>query len=261
MQKAKVALILTGHMRCWMDVYPNIFKNFIEPYDTDVFISTWDTEGYWTSPENDPKGLGINENSPKLNIVDVHDVYRPIILDIRGHSPEGMVVRKIIANDMLPFCIQIRPFNIVSQFYKISSGYELLKEHVSKNNVQYDWVIRMRPDLVIHNGLPNFNVAPKDFMFTLHHPNHEGLGTGDMFFAASFEASMEFYKQLADIYTDATKIKRFCPHILTKRAIDRVTKEMMVKHVELRVDKTLQHTPNGQYKDFVIENKDNLTSR
>ena len=261
MQKAKVALILTGHMRCWKDVYPNIFKNFIEPYDTDVFISTWDTEGYWTSPENDPKGLGINENSPVLDVPAVELIYKPKAFQ-RDVNKTYMKYFNKEAERLLPFCNQIRPANIISQFDRINKGYILMEDYVFANQRDgYDWVIRMRPDLVIYNGLPNFNVAPKDFMFTLHHPNHEGLGTGDMFLAASYPASEEFRDQLFDYDEDATKIKRFCPHILTKRAIDRVTKEMMVKHVELRVDKTLQHTPNGQYKDFVIENKDNLTSR
>ena len=43
----KVAVILTGHMRCWRDVLPNFKEKVIDRYNPDIFIHTWNEEGWW----------------------------------------------------------------------------------------------------------------------------------------------------------------------------------------------------------------------
>lgn len=248
-KKAKVALVLTGHMRCWEQVYPNIKKNFIDPYDTDVFISTWDDEGYWTSPENDPKGVGINTASPKLNIERVKEIYNPIKLYIDSNE-EYRETYDHQAKILEPYCKQIRPLNILCQFDRIYNGYADMLS-IGK---EYDWVVRTRPDLIINSGLPNLNTTPKDFVFTLHHPNHEGLGTGDMLLISSLNFAYYFglghISPPSDANTKNLLVNgRFCPHIYTKHVIKKLCEELNHKHVELRVDKYLMHTPRGQYQD------------
>lgn len=250
MKKAKVALILTGHMRCWEQVWPNIKKHFVDPYDTDVFISTWQTEGYWTSPENDPENKGININSPEVDFDRVEKIIKPkdILIDPDNYRADMFLVG---AKMLEPLCKEIRPYNVLSQFYRMIMGsavYERNREEES----QYDWIVRMRPDLIIHSTMPNFNAVPNDFIFTIHHPNHEGLGTGDMFFASSprnFATFMEPFIS-GSFLNIVNEMGRFCPHMLTKKIIKEICKKNEAKHVELHIDKTIQHTPNGQYKDW-----------
>lgn len=249
MKNQNFALVLTGHMRCWEMVYPNTLDRFIKVYNPDIFISTWDDEGYWVSPDKDLENKGINSYSPKLNILKVTDAYNPVALEVDSFetlSPEF----SDLANEMQPLCDQIRPVNIVSQFYKIHRGYNLMTDHVMKTGKTYNWVIRMRPDMVVTGNLPNpadLSLWKGNEILTIDHPNHNGRGVGDMFMLSGYTYSTLF-NGLLTLYSRMAKAAGvFCPHILTEKLIAGLPDH---KHYNQKIEKVIMHTPNGQYKNW-----------
>lgn len=238
----KTAVVLTGHMRDWQTAGPGI-QYLIERYNADVFIATWNNLGYWTSPENDPTNTGINIQSPPLDIGAVNDFYHPkgllmydqeIIMPFIDHQVDRYKLNEI--------SVQIRPRNIVSQFWIQARG---LESSCMLYDTPYEYIIRLRPDLVFLESLPDFD---RDTIYVLNHPNHEGNGVGDMFMAMPTEAA----RVLVDVIDHGLHLsysqemmKRFCPHLYTQKFIEDE------KHVVLNIAKTLAHTPNGQYKDWI----------
>lgn len=249
-QRKQLALVLTGHLRCWKTVYPNIKQQFIDRYDTEVFIESWENEGYWVSPEADKDKAGVNLHSPPVNPQEVLETYNPrgLVLQIQDSVKNEI---QQFADKLQPLAVEIRAFNVVSQFFKILMGYHQLRTYVDASGTNFDWVLRMRPDLIIDTELPNLNDLNWSDIHTLRHPNHEGNGTGDMFLLANYQNSMMFAESLSKMDVIAEHLKRFCPHIITKHIIDRIAEtDSLINHVEWAVNKTLQHTPNGQYNDW-----------
>ena len=250
----KVALILTGHMRCWKDVFPNIKERILDRWDTDVFISTWDTEGYWCPPESDPEGHGINLDSPMISDFEVREYYGPIRYMVDSHT--DMILENDLnkfANKLQPHCIEIRAKNIVSQFYKIHQGYSMFFDHVMSTGAQYDHVIRMRPDLVLGGELPEIKMTPVNFFV---HTNHQGDGVGDMYLGTNQYFHSMFYAKLLNYKAFVQTTGRFCPHIITKSIImDVINSENIHYMNELKIPKTLMHTPSGQYSEAYREEK------
>jgi hypothetical protein len=232
----KVAVILTGHLRCWHEVFPNFKQRILDRFSPDVWITSWHDEGYWLV-EEDARGV-LHQGSPKIIVEDVNAAYKPIKLIIED------------LNQFLPYFEQrVKPFttyyhrprNTVSMYYKVGTGMQMLERHVMMTGTKYDLVIRMRPDMILHQDLPDLD--PTHF-YTIHHPNHMGEGTGDMFQAGSYEAVSAFCKigtKLEDIYA---QIGRFCPHMISEHWI----KQLGVSWKVIQIAKTIQHSPVGSYQ-------------
>ncbi len=231
----KVAVVLTGHMREWKTVFPNFKEKIIDRYNPDIFIHTWDNEGYWINSSE-----STNPHSPELDVAGVKKAYNPVGILVENFDDYDAVITQR-ASKFKNF--SHKPKNIVSMYYGISSGVHLLEKYCALTGVKYDLVIRMRPDMILHEDLPEFD--PNNF-YTIYHKSGDGLGTGDMFQASSFFNILSFSKigiMLEEIYE---KTNLFCPHVLG----DYFIKSLGVPHVEINMNKTLQHTPNGQYNDW-----------
>jgi hypothetical protein len=104
----------------------------------------------------------------------------------------------------------------------------------------YDMVIRMRPDMVMKEPMPDLD--PNNF-YTLAHRNHVGHGTGDMFQIGNPAMVTAFSKigmHMEAIYS-ATQL--LCPHVFSVAYIQ----ALKLPWQEFHVNKIIQHTPNGQY--------------
>lgn len=242
----KIALILTGHMRCWQDVYQNTYNRIIGRWDTDVYITTWDNEGYWVSPENDSEGRGVNKHSPQLDVNRVIEAYEPVKIEVLKQESFSPVFRSM-EDWFKPYCKEIRPKNILSQFFLMERG---LREIQNFLPFQYDAVIRMRPDLLLHEELPEPSLEE---MHTIAHPNHEGLGVGDMYMAGDYWSMSDYCEKrlgVANLMKQTIAMNRFCPHMLTQQSVDVICKENDLTHRTFNINKTIMHSPNGQYKDY-----------
>jgi hypothetical protein len=230
-----VAVILTGHLRCWTTVFPNFKEVFIDRYHPDIFIHTWTDEGYWVPVE----GLtGIHQHSPEIDVEAVRRAYKPVRIVVEkfdGFLPLFEERVKVFTN------YYHRTKNIVSMFYKMQQGIQMVERHVAMTGKKYDLIIRVRPDMIIHQPLPDFDF---NNFYTVWHRNHVGGGTGDQMQVGSLENVSNYVDlgiNLEKVYVETGLL---CPHVMSVHWI----KKLNLPWQEIQIFKSLQHTPNGEYK-------------
>jgi len=230
---SKVAVILTGHMRCWEQVFPNFKHHIIDQYNPDIFISTWSDEGWWRPHSQQ----GYNDQSPPLDVEKVSSYYNPKIIFTENYKN----IEHILEQRSKQFSNYLHnPKNVVSMLYKLLSGGQLLETYIASTGQKYDLVIRMRPDMTFNLNLPKFN---NNRFYTINHQNHLGQGTGDMFQVGSVDDIIKFTKllyKLEDTYMHGGSL---CPHVITKSFIE--INNFIWQ--EIHISKTLVHSPFGSY--------------
>lgn len=235
----RTAVVLTGHLRCWKQVFPNFKERIIDRYNPDIFIHTWDDEAYWI-PGDKQNETGIFEGAPEIIDEEVIDTYKPLYFvkeywnDFNKHFEECGEYFKNFAH---------RPKNILSMYYKMHQGFSLLEKHVAQLQNNYDMVIRMRPDMIFHEDLPEFQPG---VFYTIAHRNHLGKGTGDLMQVGSVAQMMFFTKIICFISDLYRQTDLLCPHVITEQHI----RNLGLNWKEFVVNKTLMHTPKGAYVEM-----------
>lgn len=156
----KIALCLSGQPRFVEKGYETIHRNFIEPYDCDVFVHTW-TDGFSIE-----------------NIEKIKELYNPKMIQIdKCHTPlcNYSSLRYIYGAHKI--------YDMCSQYDSIAKANKLRNIYEIENNEHYDCVIRCRLDLhfneriylenysmdVLHTRLENvckYNGLHSDFAFS-----------------------------------------------------------------------------------------------
>jgi len=116
----------------------NIYKSIIEPFDADVFISTWDFDG----------------------IDNMIEYYNPkLIRDIASNILENDITDT--DNQNWSICnVDILKNHQYPMYYKIYDCNELKKEYELLNNFKYDLVIRSRLDLKFGDKHESVSIEP-----------------------------------------------------------------------------------------------------
>ncbi len=195
----KIALYLAGHLRTWNNFIKDKLRNFIKGYDVDIFISTHNSNNR-TEMRGESEYKILKEYSDE----EVKSLF------------EGLPVKNIdIDSDKLPHPY-LKEEN--AQYYswrmwrKVWKCNEMRKQYEKDNNITYDYVIRMRPDIIAME-LINFESLPKldrniiiGFGTTLGYPD-------DMFAISS--------PKVMDHYCDISKTDRSdsAPHEIVKFTI------------------------------------------
>jgi hypothetical protein len=232
----KVAVVLTGHLRCWKDVLPNFKEKIVDRFNPDIFIHTWDEEGWWI-PGDKQNVKGYFEDTPKIIQEEIIEAYKPIAICIESWDKYNKILEH---RGSLYKNFAHRPKNILSMFYKLNRGIAMMEDYISQTGVHYDLVIRMRPDMIFHQDLPDFDPSR---LYTIAHRNHLGQGTGDMLQASSTLNMIMFSKVSCFISHIYMKTDLLCPHVISTQWIN----DMGIPWEEFMIDKTLQHTPKGAY--------------
>lgn len=144
--KKRVAFFFTGELRNFREVSESHI-NFIdkELYEVDFFILTWDTDTN-------------NIKLPKNIIDNVKNIYNPIIFDFVNRENYNLNEKKyLITSDKVSWVIQ----NYF--WFKL---FLLFKEYKIKNNVNYDKIIRTRPDILLINKSLNFSNIHNDILYS-----------------------------------------------------------------------------------------------
>ena len=231
----KVALLLTGHMRCWDQVAPNTRKHIIDKYNADVFIETWDREAYW-----DPHSQrGITENGPKVDFGKVNEAYSPV-RQMRYEPFETYENAFAKRAEQYTNFYHV-PKNQISMWYKVGRGMTMVEDYMMLTGQTYDVIIRMRPDLFFNEPLPEFD--PQKF-YTLGYRNHMGQGTSDMIQIGNFFTMSLFCKALYHLPFLYQETGLLCPHVISEHFI----KRLGLPWQEFMINKTIMHTPLGEYK-------------
>lgn len=124
----KTAVLICG--RCpsnYLDFYESIYKTLIEPYNSDVFLSSW-------------KG-DFDEN-------ELLSLYKPISSQIEDF--EGIYIKKRM-DEFFEFLkdnsIENVPLTMYPLYYKVYHANQLRLNYQIRNKMKYDLVIRTRFDL------------------------------------------------------------------------------------------------------------------
>lgn len=230
----KVAILIAGHLRCWKQLYPYFKTNFIDRYNPDIFISTWNDEGWWKWGNE----KGIYENSPRVNFDEVIEAYKPKTI---GHE-DYEVYDLIFKERAEKFTNKIGwPKNVVSMTYRWLDACNMLETYSKENNVKYDLVIRTRTDLIIHSDLPEFDSSK---FYIIHNDYHQG-GLNDVIHIGNKEDIFKvnkMYLQLEELYD---KIGMFCPHVFAQD----IVKTNNIQLISLPFQYNIINTPWGQHQD------------
>lgn len=130
----KVALCLSGYLRCFDKVYNNLNKYLLSEYDIDIFVHTWRKYDY--NAHNINENL-VNKYYKPKNIV-IEDSYKKDLAQIMIDKNT-----EVIRNGL----------GVMSMFYKIKACNDLKLEYEKEHNFKYDFVIRFRPDLLLQNDV------------------------------------------------------------------------------------------------------------
>lgn len=250
----KYALVLTGMAREFQAAFPSIKQYILDRYNPDVYISIWSEKGaysganYIQQPNDQFIKLkdgdkGFNVSGEKVNLNKLVELYNPVAMEVdefSAHEDKFEFYASKFSN------AYSRPKNTMSMFFKIYRGMSL----VQYNGIQYDRIIRMRPDM-------QFNSDPGDFggtkFITHRHSNKFAQGTSDGFQIGTHKDMHKFGMAWAVTNKDGTAIleKAYeelgvsCPHLFTKWIIDLFN----LDHEERFFEFCHCHSPNGPYTE------------
>lgn len=229
-----VAIVLTGHMRCWQQVYPNFRQRIVDRYNPDIFIETWNDEAYW-----DPHSQhGIVKNAPQVDFEKLKETYQPVAVRTESYEKYEKNFEERAKQYSNFYHV---PKNIISMLFKLGRGILMLEDYMFLTGKTYDLVIRVRPDLVFNEDLPDFD--PRKF-YTLGYRNHMGQGTSDMIQVGNFFTISIFSKLLHHLPQIYSETGLLCPHVVSEHFI----KRLGLPWQEFMIHKTIMHTPLGEYK-------------
>lgn len=138
----KVALIITGTSRNYIENYPTWKAYLLDLYDTDLFFHTYNVTGYhndiYANKQNifDPDPL-IKLLQPKKYII---DDFTTKIEELKN----GVVSQCSRSNSP-------KPEYIKAQLYSIYMAAKLKRQYEIENNFEYDVVIKIRFDTIFHS--------------------------------------------------------------------------------------------------------------
>ena len=135
----KIAVQLYGHLRTYKSCFSALKRHLLDKYDCDIFMHTWDTVDHNTPTWHEY----CSQNAmKKIEEKEIIPLYHPKLLKIENQPLKDLGV--LIANKN-----QISIFGIQSMFYSMKSVNGLRQKYEKDKNIQYDFVIFIRPDILL----------------------------------------------------------------------------------------------------------------
>lgn len=134
----KIAVVFYGQPREVVDSFPSIKEKLLDNpnVDIDLFVHMWKSNDY--------------EDALKLYSFTEYKLDDPKDFSNLYEGKNG-------------FCP--KSFTLYPMWYSIQSGCRLVKEYIEKNNVTYDFVVRIRFDMYFHHKL-TFDNLDKKLLYT-----------------------------------------------------------------------------------------------
>ena len=142
----KIAVCFFGHLRTFKRCAPYIKYNLLNHYDCDLFMHTWSEYNHKTKTWHNNKYIkGIVTKEKILS------VYKDI---------KDIIIEKQIVEDMGNITVTsdnkiISLFGIKSMYHSMQTSYTLCEQYAKNNNIEYDFILMIRPDIVLSD---NFNI-------------------------------------------------------------------------------------------------------
>ena len=142
----KIAVCFFGHLRTFKRCAPYIKKNLLNHYDCDLFMHTWSEYNHNTKTWHDNKSIaGI---VTKEKILSVYKDIKDIIIEKQIVEDLGNIT--ITSDNKI-----ISLFGIKSMYHSMLTSYNLCEQYAKNNNIEYDFILMIRPDIVLSDS---FNI-------------------------------------------------------------------------------------------------------
>lgn len=200
----KVAVQYSGFLRCIQTTYSQL-KQYItanEPIEFYIFVHTWDTskkeEIEYLKTHIKPHRYYIDsqkkfERHPYtfINADTTEEEYKNNILrleynkknpnDIKHFFEVPSKKNNFLFNQNLEvvkmFTYSHFPFNTLSMFYSMHNVSLLTNSYAQENNINFDYIIRMRSDIQLLSPI-NLSLVPNDKITLFEASNHGGPFSG-----------------------------------------------------------------------------------
>lgn len=136
----KIAVCFFGHLRTFKRCAPYIKFNLFKHYDCDLFMHTWSNYNHQTKTwhENQP----IEGKVSQQEIIDTYGEFKNIIIEDQIVENLGDVTISIDNK-------KISLFGLKSMYHSMQSSYNLCEQYALKNDINYDLVVMVRPDIAL----------------------------------------------------------------------------------------------------------------
>lgn len=214
----RVALLLSGHLRSFDQHH--VFKTFkdriLNDNDVDVFCSTWETPGWWTSKE---EGAKISDDMSFIKADIFKELYNPVVLDIQNYhlSYRTYFENRAKRYEHKLLDPRVRIINPLSMYYKMQRVINIFEDYVDMMGIQYDVVIRTRPDII----LENFQIVRDDEAVTID--GSKGIdfrGVGDMLQMGTQSNILKFNRLFEDFDDVIEHCHIFDPHVYIEKYME-----------------------------------------
>lgn len=154
----KIAIQFYGHLRTYQKCFPSIQKWLLNKYDCDVFMHTWSETEHRTKTWHNYKMKHI-ESVDKELIGELKKIYnlKDILVEEQKQSSKEEFITCLHNNNASTISINGINFMLHSQ-YKVN---DLREQYQSKNKINYDYVLMLRPDIFLYNEL-DFNLLDRE---------------------------------------------------------------------------------------------------
>ena len=234
-ERFKIAIQLFGHLRTYKKCFPALKKHLLNKYNCDIFIHTWDTIDHNTKTWHKNKCKNAIE---KVNKNEIVSLYHPKTIKIEKQISNNLGV--LTANNR-----QISILGITSMFYSMQQVNELRRQYEIENSVKYDFVICLRPDILL---LEDFNIEnfikkyeTSELEQTVFHAGNciadnfdfQWMGGEDTLFFTKPEASNKIFKKLENFthyLKENLKISYGPEYFLVQAENDKNLKPVLLKY-------------------------------
>ena len=142
----KIAVCFFGHLRTFKRCAPYIKRNLLNHYDCDLFMHTWSEYNHNTKTWHNNKSIKGTVNKEK--ILSVYEDIKDIIIEKQIVEDMGNIT---ITSDNKIMSL----FGIKSMYHSMQISYNLCEQYAKNNNIEYDFILLIRPDIVLSD---NFNI-------------------------------------------------------------------------------------------------------
>lgn len=154
--KLKIAVQFFGHLRTFRKCAPSIEKHLLSKYDCDVFMHTWNKTEHDTCTWHNNKSRILDVNEKLLSVV--QRLYKPKGLLVEEQKPaEERLLRLAHDNGQT----QISVAGIRFMLSSMKKADDLRLSYAEQNNVHYDYVITLRPDIFLKKTF-DFNLLQRE---------------------------------------------------------------------------------------------------
>jgi hypothetical protein len=229
----KIALCMSGHMRSYPNCRQNIIENIINPlknsgFSVYLFLSSWDDEGYGSDSLCSGKVNIQNYNLSEFTQYEFEPVNKQYFYN-NFFTNKYLKYNQYSGPDTCP--------NAVQMLYKISRVYEMADNYSVKNNIKYDIVFRLRPDVIYNNKLYVHDIKQclydKSIFMPYHHGKYEIVTKYimDQFFFGCEQTMREIMLIYSNI---KILLEEDCPH--TGEGF--IWKQLMMKDINVNLINT-----------------------